>query len=97
MNEKIITKIFLKDPTVVFRNISGEYLLVPTKSNMADLDSIYTLSEVSARIWELIDGKNSVAEVSKKIFEEFEVTPDVALADSIEIVTNFIDKGIIKE
>ncbi len=51
---------------------------------MGDLESIYTLNETAARIWELIDGKIKVGEIKEKIIEEFEVTPEEAEKDLIE-------------
>ena len=48
---------------------------------MGDLESIYTLNEVAARIWELIDGKRTIREIKKNIVEEFEVSPEEAEKD----------------
>ncbi len=75
-----------KDPSIVHRNIAGEVILVPIRSHVADLESIYTLDEVGARIWELIDGQRRVKEIRDAIVEEYEVSPDVAEADLIEFI-----------
>ena len=75
-----------KDPSIVHRNIAGEMILVPIRQNVADLESIYTLDEVGARIWELIDGQRRVEEIRDTIVEEYEVSQDVAEADLIEFV-----------
>jgi hypothetical protein len=53
---------------------------------VADLESIYTLDEVGARIWELIDGQRRVEEIRDTIVEEYEVSAEVAEADLIEFV-----------
>ena len=47
---------YAKDPNMVFRDIEGEMILVPIRRRTADLESIYTLNETGARIWELLDG-----------------------------------------
>ena len=75
-----------KDPSIVHRNIAGEAILVPIRSHAADLESVYTLDEVAARIWELIDGQRRVKEIRDTIAEEYEVTLDVAEADLIEFI-----------
>jgi hypothetical protein len=60
--------------------------LVPIRQNVGDLESISTLNEVAARIWELIDGKKKVREIKDKIVEEFEVTPQQAEKDLAEYI-----------
>lgn len=75
---------FKKDPNMVFRKIADEVILVPIRQNVGDLESIYTLNEVAARIWELIDGKRNMGEIKDKIVEEFEVTPEEAEKDLVE-------------
>jgi len=79
-----LTKSFTKDPNIVFRKIAGEVILVPIRQNVGDLESIYTLNEVAARIWELIDGKRKVEEIKEILVEEFEVSAQEAGKDLIE-------------
>ena len=54
---------YRKDESVVSRKIADEVILVPIRKNVGDLESIYTLDEVGARIWELIDGIRSLADI----------------------------------
>lgn len=77
-------KVFKKNDSMVFRKIADEYILVPIRQNVGDLESIYTLNEVAARIWELIDGEIKVGEIKEKIIEEFEVMPEEAEKDIME-------------
>ncbi len=77
-------KIYKKDDSIVSRKIADEFILVPIRQNVGDLESIYTLNETAARIWELIDGKMKVEEIKEKIIEEFEVAPEEAEKDIIE-------------
>jgi len=79
-----LDKIYKKSDSIVFRKIADEFILVPIRQNVGDLESISTLNEVAARIWELIDGKMKVREIKDKIIEEFEVTPQQAEKDLIE-------------
>ncbi len=77
---------YQKNPDIVFRKIAEEYILVPIRQRMGDLESIYVLTEVSARIWELIDGEREVGEIGDKIIEEFEVIPEKAEKDLNEFL-----------
>jgi hypothetical protein len=63
---------FAKNPSMVFRKIGDESLLVPIRQNAADLESIYVLNEVGGHIWELIDGKRTVRDIVRIIGFEFE-------------------------
>jgi hypothetical protein len=80
----ILTKVYRKSDSMVFRKIGDEYILVPIRQDVGDLDSIYTLNETAARVWELIDGERSLHEIKNMMLEEFEVTPDEAEKDLIE-------------
>lgn len=79
-----LEKIYKKSDSIVSRKIADEFILVPIRQNVGDLESIYTLNETAARIWELIDGKMKVEEIKEKIIEEFEVAPEEAEKDIIE-------------
>ncbi len=80
----LLDKVYKKSDSIVFRKIADEFILVPIRQIVGDLESISTLNEVAARIWELIDGKMKVREIKDKIVEEFEVTPQKAEKDLIE-------------
>ena len=77
-------KIYKKDDSIVYRKIADEFIMVPIRQNVGDLESIYTLNETAARIWEMIDGETKVRKIKEKIIEEFEVTPEEAEKDIIE-------------
>ncbi|MDO9576302.1 MAG: PqqD family protein [Candidatus Cloacimonadales bacterium] len=79
-----LDKVYTKSDSIVSRKIADEFILVPIRQNVGDLESIYTLNETAARIWELIDGKMKVEEIKEKIVEEFEVTPEEAEKDIME-------------
>jgi len=79
-----LDKVYKKSDSIVSRKIADEFILVPIRQNVGDLESIFTLNEVAARIWELIDGKMKFREIKDKIVEEFEVTPQKAEKDLIE-------------
>jgi hypothetical protein len=75
---------YRKNPDVVSREIGDEYILVPIRRDVADLESIYTLSETGGRIWELIDGQLTTLELRDRIVQEFDVEPGDAEADLAE-------------
>ncbi len=90
-----LDKVYKKSDSIVSRKIADEFLLVPIKQNVGDLESIYTLNEVATRVWELIDGKMKVGEIKDKIVEEFEVTPQEAEKDLANLVKQLLAVGAI--
>ncbi|MEE9151897.1 MAG: PqqD family protein [Thermoplasmata archaeon] len=79
-----LEKVYKKSDSIVSRKIGDEFILVPIKQDVGDLESIYTLNETAARIWELIDGKIKVRDIKERIVQEFEITPTEAERDLIE-------------
>ncbi len=90
-----LDKVYKKSDSIVSRKIADEFLLVPIKQNVGDLESIYTLNEVATRVWELIDGGKEVKEIKDKIVEEFEVTPQEAEKDLTSLLKQLLAVGAI--
>jgi len=75
-----------KHPDIVFRDIEGEMILVPIRRSTANLESIYTLNETAGRIWKLMDGHRTLAQIRDVLVEEYNVTPAAAQEDLLELV-----------
>ena len=71
MKESVVLK---KNPNIVSRTIEDETILMPIYKTSDEINCIYTLNKVAARIWELIDGKRSLEKIKKRLLEEFDVT-----------------------
>ena len=92
-----LEKVYDKSDSIVSRRIADEFILVPIRQNVGDLESIYTLNETAARIWELIDGKIKVEKIKEKLIEEFEVTPEEAEKDLMEHLQQLEGIGAVVE
>lgn len=77
-------RVYRKSDTIVFRKIGDECVLVPIKHDVGEIESIYTLNETAAYIWDLIDGKSSVGEIKERIIDEYAIDPVKAEMDLIE-------------
>lgn len=73
--------IYKKKKDFVTRQIGNELVLVPVKSNVAQMNELITMNETACFIWESIDGKNSKEDILKLLVEEFDVDKDLALRD----------------
>jgi hypothetical protein len=92
-----MTKYYDKDANMVGRRIADEFILVPIKKDAGDLQCMYTLNDVGARIWELIDGHASVEEITSTIVREYEVDVPQAKADVVEFLAQMKKIGAIVE
>jgi hypothetical protein len=88
---------FARDPSVVMRQIAGEVILVPVRQAPGEEATIYALNEVSAFIWDLIDGQRQVAAIRDAIVDEFEVEPEEAEADLVGFLQQLEQVGAVDE
>jgi hypothetical protein len=88
--------VFSHSPSIVTRKTGSEYVLVPVTDNIADMDSVYTLNETGAFIWELIDGKRTLNEIIQVLISEYDIPEDTAIKDVFEFVQNLENYLIIE-
>lgn len=70
-------------------------ILVPIRKNVGDMESIYTLNQTGARIWELIDGQRSLSEITQEMLAEFEIDQMQAEKDLLELVESLVAEGAL--
>lgn len=92
----VLDKSFVKDDNLMARNIAGETLIVPIRNSIGDLNSIYTLNEVGALIWQMIDERTRVNQIVEAVSSEYEVTKDEAAQDVIELLDSMAAEGLIR-
>ena len=72
--------------SIVTRKTGNEYILVPVTDNIADMDSVYTLNETGAFIWEQIDGKRNLGDITKLLTDEYDIDDVSAKNDIAEFI-----------
>ncbi len=82
-----LKSVLMRSPSVITRKTGNEYVLVPVANNIVDMDSVYTLNETGAFIWELIDGKKCVEDLIEAVINEYDTDRETATTD----VLSFID------
>ncbi len=91
-----LKSVFSHSPDIVTKKTGNEYVLVPVANNIADMNSVYTLNETGAFIWELIDGTRNVEEIINSLVEEYNIDRQTATADIFEFAENLKEYLIIK-
>lgn len=81
---------FKKNENLAWRNIEGQIFIVDPKRNI-----LHELNPVAARVWELIDGKRTLKETGEQICQEFEVTPEEAEKDILELIEELKEKNLV--
>jgi len=89
---------YQRDPSIVYREIAGEAILVPIRRRTGDLESIYTLNPVGARIWHFLDGDRTLGDIKARLLLEFEgAEPEQVEADLCEFVDQLVQVGGLVE
>jgi hypothetical protein len=83
--------------SVVTTKTGREYVLVPVTNNIADMNSMYTLNETGAFIWEHIDGKNSLEVIIEELAREYDVDHETAEGDVILFIEKMREYLIITD
>lgn len=82
---------------VIAREIEGEILLVPIVAGMVHGDdALYTLSPTAKRIWEHLDGKNTLEDIINILSQAYEGGHDEIEEDVLGFVREMVDLSIIK-
>jgi len=89
--------VYERNERVVSRKIVDELILVPIRKNVADMETLYTLNEVGARVYELVDGERPVSDIVDRIVSEFEVERTIAEADVREFLAQLLEIDGIRE
>jgi hypothetical protein len=82
---------------MVFRKIADEAILVPIRGNPMDIENFYALNPVASFVWDLFDGCHSLPNIVDAIIEHYDVTPELAYADLLELVGHLKAIGALED
>ena len=77
------------------REIAGETIIVPVRDRVGDLDSVYTLNELGTFIWQLLDGQTSINQIVEAICQNYDITPDEAMKDTLDFLRSLETRGLV--
>ncbi len=92
-----LEKIYKKEDDIVSREIVGESILVPIRGKLVDMQQIFSLDGVAEFVWQNIDGKNRLSDISSGIIKTFEVEKDQAETDLAEFINELLEAGLITD
>jgi hypothetical protein len=87
---------YVKNKDVVTRKIGGDLFVIPIRSNVADMQKIFTLNPVGEFIWQEIDGQKSLDEIRKGVMDRFDVEEEEADSDIREFIATLLETDLIR-
>ena len=81
---------YQRNPNFIFREIVEEAVLVPIHQDVADMDCIYTLNELGAYIWGLLDEPQTEQTLITAVLDQYKVDLEVVSAD----LKHFLDEMV---
>lgn len=83
-NNEYLNIVYQQKEGVILREIADETILVPICGEIANLERIFYLDNVSKYIWGQFDGKKTLEDISKEITREFDIKIETAFNDLLE-------------
>jgi hypothetical protein len=90
--ELTLESVVQRDPEQEFSMIDDEVVMLSLKNG-----EYYALNSVASRIWEIIEERKAVKEITDVLMEEFEVDDATCLQDTLECLYDFREKELITE
>jgi len=79
-----------RNPEIRFKQLGGQVtIFVPGRS------SAHILNETGSRVFILIDGRHSISDLAEALVDEFEVDYPTALKDTIDLLADLQEKGVL--
>ena len=85
-----LTDVVIHTPGIVGQVIDGEAVLVDPKQGM-----VRVLNPTGARIWELIHGRGTVADLAAALAAEYGIEPARTQADILSFCEDLLRRGVL--
>ena len=76
------------------KNIKDRYMIIPTTNNNVNMDKIYNINEIGARIFELLSIDKNTDEIVEILLTEYAIDIDTLKNDVLEFISELKKRGI---
>lgn len=83
-----LTSLITKKHHYASRQVGGEYVIVPVRDNVAQMNTLITLNEVGSFIWDRLAQGVTVESLVTAMVAEFDVSPEIAKRDLDAFLTS---------
>ena len=85
-----LTQVVAKTPEAVSKVIGQEAVII-----LPAAGEVKVLNEVGSRLWELVDGQRTIAELAAQICDEYAVTFEQAEADALDFIQRMLERKLL--
>jgi hypothetical protein len=89
--------VFERNPDFIFRKIVDEAVLVPIHQDVADMDSIYTLNDVGAFIWESLILPAPKNDLLAQLLEMYDAEAETLASDLETFLNEMVEIGALQK
>ena len=86
---------FQANSNFILREIAGDYILVPTGDAIKSFNGLISLNETGAFLWNLLEQKRTLAELSEFMAKEYEMTAEECETDIREFLEPALEKQVV--
>lgn len=80
---------------IILRDVGADSILVPVGNALKEHNGLFMLTESAKFLWGQLPECDSVQELAQRLFDEYEVTKEQALADTQEFIDKLVEFDII--
>ena len=80
---------------LMLREVAGNWVVIPTGSQVVEMGGILSLSESGAFLWKLLQADNTEEDLVKAFLEEYEVDDETARKDVAEFLSELTYKKLV--
>ena len=88
--------VYVKSGDLAVRSIAGETILVPVRSGVGDLDSIFVLNETATILWNELDAPRDTEALVAAVLERFDVSRPEAERDVAAHLASLEEAGLVR-
>jgi hypothetical protein len=88
---------FRKKDRIAGRRIAGESFLIPVCGRPVDMENIFVLNPLADFIWQRLDGERTLEAIVAEIVGAYEVEPEQAGADAVELIERLLANSLVEE
>ena len=81
----------VRSSAVVARGLRDQTLLMDMES-----ERYLTLDPIASQIWNMLDGRQSVAHITATIVEEYDAAPSTVRRDIDALLTELFERGLVR-
>jgi hypothetical protein len=86
---------FIRDESVVRRDIAGQALLIPMSAGGVDLQMVYALNDAADAVWNLLGEERTLGQIVDALRREYDGRADLIGRDVEALIQDMLGRGLV--